>query len=86
LPGFVEQCLDDLVFGHGLDDFAADEDLAFAVAGGDAEVGFACFTETVDDATHDGVSTGGADSDTRMVSPIPSASSTPKATADLMVP
>ena len=31
-------------------------------------------------------STGGADSDTRMVSPIPSASSAPNATADLIVP
>ena len=31
-------------------------------------------------------STGGADSDTRMVSPMPSASSAPNATADLTVP
>ncbi len=31
-------------------------------------------------------STGGADSDTRMVSPIPSASSAPNAAADLTVP
>ena len=31
-------------------------------------------------------STGGADSDTRIVSPIPSASSAPNATADLIVP
>ena len=31
-------------------------------------------------------STGGADSETRMVSPMPSLSSAPKATADLMVP
>ena len=31
-------------------------------------------------------STGGADSETRIVSPIPSASSAPKATADLIVP
>ena len=31
-------------------------------------------------------STGGADSDTRIVSPIPSASSAPNATADLTVP
>ena len=54
LLGFVEQGLDDLVFWHSFDDFAADEDLAFAVAGGDAEVGFACFAGTVDDATHDG--------------------------------
>ena len=31
-------------------------------------------------------SAGGAESETRMVSPMPSASSAPKATADLMVP
>ncbi len=31
-------------------------------------------------------SAGGADSETRMVSPMPSLSSAPKATADLMVP
>lgn len=42
------------VFGHGLDDLALDEDLALAIAGGHAEVGFACLARTVDDATHDG--------------------------------
>ena len=29
--GFVEECLDDLVFGDGFDDLTVDEDLAFAV-------------------------------------------------------
>ncbi len=131
---------DDLRLGHGLDDLALDEDLALAVAGGDAQVGLAGLARTVDDAAHDGdaqrdrhaleaggdllgqrvdvdlgaaagragddlqaalaagpatpgsalptltSSTGGADSETRMVSPMPSASSAPNATADLMVP
>ena len=40
--------------GHGLDDLALDEDLALAVAGGDAEVGLAGLARTVDDAAHDG--------------------------------
>ena len=40
--------------GHGLDDLALDEDLALAVAGGDAEVGLAGLARAVDDAAHDG--------------------------------
>jgi hypothetical protein len=54
LPGFVEQCLNDLVFRHGFDDLTAKEDLAFTVARGDAEVGLTCFAGAVDHATHDG--------------------------------
>ena len=54
LARFVEEGLDDPVFGHGFDDFAANEDLALAVAGGDAKVGFACFAGAVDDTAHDG--------------------------------
>src|SRR6185312_2437191 len=40
-PGLLEEGWDDLVFGDGLDDLAADEDLAFAVAGGDTKVSLA---------------------------------------------
>jgi hypothetical protein len=40
--------------GHGLDDLALDEDLALAVAGGDAEVGLAGLAGAVDDAAHHG--------------------------------
>ena len=39
--GLLDERLDDLRLGHGLDDLALDEDLALAVAGGDAEVGLA---------------------------------------------
>ena len=39
--GLLDERLDDLRLGHGLDHLALDEDLALAVAGGDAEVGLA---------------------------------------------
>ena len=52
--GLLDQGLDDLRLGHGLDDLALDEDLALAVAGGDAEVGLAGLARAVDDAAHDG--------------------------------
>jgi len=135
----VDRGVEDLVFRDGACDVAADEDLSFAVAAGDAEVGFAGFAGAFDHATHhrhpqgmgkagkggldrggefvdvgleaaaagtgddlqlprpqaerlqDVVpavtcSTGGAERETRMVSPMPSARRTPKATADLMAP
>src|SRR3978361_2324969 len=47
-----DQRFDDLVFRHGLDDFALDENLALAVTRRDAQVGFARFTRAVADATH----------------------------------
>src|SRR5690242_850424 len=53
LHGLVDQGLDDLRLGHGLDDLAADEDLALAVAGGDAQVGFAGLARAVDHTAHD---------------------------------
>ena len=40
--------------GTVLIDLAPDEDLALAVAGGDAEVGLAGLARPVDDAAHDG--------------------------------
>src|SRR6478735_4345776 len=52
--GLLDERLDDLRLGHGLDDLALDEDLALAVAGGDAEIGLAGLARTVDDAAHDG--------------------------------
>src|SRR6478672_4882062 len=52
--GLLDEGLDDLRLGHGLDDLALDEDLALAVAGGHAEVGLAGLARTVDDAAHDG--------------------------------
>src|SRR6476469_4335578 len=51
--GLLDERLDDLRLGHGLDDLALHEDLALAVAGGDAEVGLAGLARTVDDAAHD---------------------------------
>ena len=39
--GLLDEGLDDLRLGHGLDDLALDEDLPLAVARGDAEVGLA---------------------------------------------
>jgi hypothetical protein len=51
---FVEERLDDLVFGHGLHDAAANEDFTLAVAGRNTEIGFAGFARAVDDTTHDG--------------------------------
>src|SRR3954466_34710 len=45
--------LDDLGFGHGLDDFATHEDLALAVAGRHAEVGLARLAGPVHHTTHD---------------------------------
>src|SRR5215475_4340076 len=50
----LDERLDDLRLGDGLDDLALDEDLSLAVAGRDAEVGLACLTRAVDDAAHDG--------------------------------
>src|SRR4051812_268548 len=52
--GLLDEGLDDLRLGNGLDDLALDEDLALAVARGDTEVGLARLAGTVDDATHDG--------------------------------
>src|SRR5690625_4323405 len=51
--GLVQQGLDDLVLLDGLDDLSLDEDLALAVAGGDAEVGLTGLTGPVDHAAHD---------------------------------
>src|SRR6478672_11090732 len=52
--GLLDERLDDLRLGDGLDDLALDEDLALAVAGRDAEVGLAGLPRAVDDAAHDG--------------------------------
>src|SRR6478736_5881125 len=52
--GLLDERLDDLRLGDGLDDLALDEDLALAVAGGDSEVGLAGLPRAVDDAAHDG--------------------------------
>src|SRR5690606_12667633 len=49
-----EQGLHDVLLLDGLDDLALDEDLALAVAGGDAEIGLARLAGAVDDAAHDG--------------------------------
>ncbi len=54
LHGLLDQRLHDLGLGDGLDDLALDEDLALAVAGGDAEVGLAGLAGAVDDLAHDG--------------------------------
>src|SRR3954449_5443092 len=51
--GLRDEGLDDLGLGNGLDDLALDEDLALAVARGDAEVGVAGLAGAVDDAAHD---------------------------------
>src|SRR6478735_5432837 len=50
----LDERLDDLRLGDGLDDLALDEDLALAVAGRDPEVGLAGLPRAVDDAAHDG--------------------------------
>src|ERR1700742_3637138 len=52
--GLFDQRLDDLRFGHRLDHFTANEDLAFAISRRDAEVGFTGLARTVDDAAHHG--------------------------------
>src|SRR4051812_36429715 len=52
--GLLDEGLDDLGLGAGLDALALDEDLALAVAGGHAEVGLAGLARAVDDAAHDG--------------------------------
>src|SRR6478609_2702141 len=52
--GLLDEGLDDLRLGHGLDDLALDEDLALAVARRDAEVGLTGLPRAVDDAAHDG--------------------------------
>src|SRR5580704_2071749 len=49
----LDQRLHDPGFGHGGDHLAADEDLALAVARGDAEVGLAGLARAVDHAAHD---------------------------------
>ncbi|CAL2070463.1 protein of unknown function [Streptomyces murinus] len=54
LHGLLDEGLHDLGLGDGLDDLALDEDLALAVAGGDAQVGLAGLAGAVDDAAHDG--------------------------------
>src|SRR3954447_7785049 len=53
LHRLVDQRLHDLRLGYGLDDLALDEDLALAVAGGDAEVGLAGLARAVHHAAHD---------------------------------
>ena len=40
--GLFDQCLNNLALRNSLDDFALHKDLALAVAGGNAEVRFAC--------------------------------------------
>src|SRR5690606_32814009 len=52
--GLGDERLDDLVLRYGLEDLTLDEDLALAVARGDAEVGLAGLARAVDDAAHDG--------------------------------
>src|ERR1700710_2194850 len=52
--GLLDQGLHDLRLRHGLDDLPLDEDLALAVARGDAEVGLARLAGAVDDTPHDG--------------------------------
>src|SRR6476619_4192919 len=52
--GLLDERLDDLRLGHGLDDLALDEDLALAVAGGDPEIGLTGLTGSVHDAAHHG--------------------------------
>src|SRR4051812_29753578 len=49
----LDQGLDDLRLGDGLDHLAPDEDLPLAVARGDPEVGLAGLAGAVDDAAHD---------------------------------
>src|SRR3954447_15116894 len=51
--GFLDERLDDLRLGNGLDDLALHEDLALAVARGDTEVGLAGLARAVHDAPHD---------------------------------
>src|SRR5919109_5481820 len=48
LHRLLDQGLDDLRLGHGLDDLALDEDLTLAVAGGDPQIGLPCLPRTVD--------------------------------------
>lgn len=52
--GFFDEGFDDSRFGDGFDDTAVDENLAFAVSGGDPDVGFPGLTGSVDDASHHG--------------------------------
>src|SRR4051794_41114128 len=56
LPGdpqrLLDQGLDDLRLGNGLDHLALDEDLPLAVARSDTEIGLAGLPRTVDDAAH----------------------------------
>src|SRR5690606_37959150 len=49
----IQQRLDDLRLGDGLDDLPPDEDLALAVAGGDTQIRLPGFSRPVDDAAHD---------------------------------
>src|SRR6266540_4753639 len=51
--GLVHEGVHDLGLRHGADHLAVAEDLALALAGGDADVGLACLARTVDDAAHD---------------------------------
>src|ERR1700739_236088 len=51
--GLLDQRLDDLGCGNGLDHFTANEYLALAISRCDAEVGFAGLARTVDHAAHD---------------------------------
>src|SRR5215217_2842682 len=48
----LKEGFDDVGLLHCLDHFAADEDLAFAIAGGYAEVRLACLARSVENATH----------------------------------
>src|SRR5699024_2115444 len=49
----LDEGLDNLGLGHGLDDLALDEDLTLTVAGSDTQVGVTGLTGAIDDATHD---------------------------------
>src|SRR3954453_19341158 len=50
--GLLDESLDDLRLGNGLDDLALDEDLALAIARGDAEVRLPSLAGPVHDAAH----------------------------------
>ena len=49
---FDQQRFHNLVFRHGLNDFALDENLSLAVAGCHTQIGFTGLARTVDDAAH----------------------------------
>ncbi len=49
----MHERLDDVLLGDREQHLALAQDLPLALAGGDAEVGFACLAGSVDDAAHD---------------------------------